>query len=87
MVGDCVKSRKIDQFKKKHNGGGWNFDGGAVLVNHEADCVQVFFYTKPDKETREKLCRAFNWSPSNMAWQRKITDSALWSMRREFKAI
>jgi hypothetical protein len=82
-----AKIDKREELKAANKEEEWNFDGGRVLVNYEADRVQVFFDTKPDKETRDKLCRALNWSPSNMAWQRKITANALWSMRREFKAI
>ena len=38
---------------------------------------------KPDDETRQKLKeRGFRWSPRYNAWQRKLTDNAMYDARR-----
>ena len=56
----------------------WAFEGGKVLVNREVDRVQILHTTKPEREVRESISkRGFNWSPSNGAWQRKITPQAI----------
>jgi len=56
----------------------WVFDGGKVFVNREIDRVQILHDAKPEIQIREALkSRGFNWSPSNEAWQRKITPQAI----------
>jgi hypothetical protein len=82
-----AKIDKREELKSASATEEWDFEGGNVLVNYEADRVQVFFDTKPDKETRDNLCRGFNWSPSNMAWQRKITGNALYDAKQRFKPV
>lgn len=34
---------------------GWEFDGGKVEANTEANRLQIFFEDKPDEATREAL--------------------------------
>lgn len=55
------------------------FTGGTVTVNYEADRVQIKHDTKPSPEVITNLKRnGFKWSPSNKAWQRKITNEAIY---------
>ena len=50
---------------------GWEFDGGKVEANTEANRLQIFFEDKPDEATREALkSNGFRWSPKAGAWQR-----------------
>lgn len=67
---------------------GFDFEGGKVVVNYEADRIQVFFDTRPTKAELEnwksKGLNSFNWSPSNNAWQRKITSNAIWVTKKMF---
>ena len=64
------------------------FDGGKIVVNYEADRIQVFFDTRPTREElqnwKNRGLNSFNWSPSNNCWQRKITNNAIWSTKRIF---
>lgn len=64
----------------------YTFDGGYLLVNYEADRLQVFFDGRPNSEElaawKAKGLNSYNWSPSAKAWQRKITANALWHVKR-----
>lgn len=64
------------------------FEGGKILLNYEADRIQIFFDTRPTQseliEWKQKGLNSFNWSPSNVCWQRKITQNAIWSLKRMF---
>lgn len=67
----------------------YKFDGGEVVMNYEADRVQIFFDNRPTAQElaawKAKGLNSFNWSPSNNCWQRKITPNAIWSTKRMFK--
>lgn len=53
------------------------FDGGEIVRNNELDRVQIIYDAKPDSETITSLKKSgWKWSPSNSAWQRKITTNA-----------
>lgn len=57
---------------------GWEFDGGKVEANTDANRLQIFFDEKPTADTREKLKEyGFRWSPSAGAWQRQLNDNAI----------
>jgi len=48
-----------------------------IVLNFAADRVQINFPGKPDYNTIQALKKnAWKWSPSNMAWQRKLTRAA-----------
>lgn len=58
------------------------FEGGRVLMNNEIDRIQIFYNEKPAYETIQKLKKnGFHWSPSNKAWQRQITNNAVYATR------
>ena len=53
------------------------FPGGKCFTNRVDDRIQFIFDEKPDADTRAILKKAgLNWSPTNKAWQRKITPNA-----------
>lgn len=53
-------------------------NGVQIVKNFDLDRVQIVFPGKPDAETIGKLKgSAWNWSPRNKAWQRKLTDAAI----------
>ena len=59
---------------------GWEFDGGKVEANTEANRLQIFFEDKPDEATREALKNnGFRWSPKVGAWQRQLTSNAYYA--------
>jgi len=62
---------------------GWAFDGGEVVVNTDENRLQVLFDEKPDDAMRQELKRSgFRWAPSQGAWQRQLTDNALYAAKR-----
>lgn len=51
-----------------------------VVSNPSLDRVQILFADKPDAVVISKLkSQGWNWSPSNQAWQRKLTNAAIYS--------
>ena len=55
----------------------WEFEGGKVEANTEANRLQILFEEKPDAATREELkSNGSRWSPKAEAWQRQLTDNA-----------
>ena len=53
-------------------------NGVRVLENTDAMRLQIFFDGKPAREMIALLkSHAFKWAPSNMAWQRQLTNNAI----------
>ena len=66
---------------------GWEFDGGRVVANSENNRLQIFFDEKPDEEVRQALKgQGFRWARSEGAWQRQLTDNAIYAAK-QIKAI
>jgi len=78
--------KRIDALKKVKAipaNTGWEFDGGRVEMNVEANRVQVFFDSKPDEEIRKELKRwGFKWAPSMRAWQRHLNSNGVYAARQ-----
>lgn len=54
-----------------------------IVVNHDIERVQIIFEGKPAPDVISELKgAAWNWSPRNSAWQRKITNNAIYSAKR-----
>lgn len=71
---------RLRRLKEAREGGytGWEFDGGKVVANQEANRLQVFFDAIPDESVRSDLKgRGFKWARSVGAWQRQLTYSAI----------
>ena len=59
-----------------------------VVKNTEIMRLQLIFDGKPSDEVREVLKKnGFKWSPKNGAWQRQLTDNALYSLKRVTETI
>lgn len=62
---------------------GWEFDGGRVEANMEKNRLQVFFDAIPPEEVRKELKSwGFKWARSEGAWQRQLTDNAIYVASR-----
>ena len=62
------------------------FEGGNLVLNAEADRVQIFHDQKPDQSKISELKKnGFKWAPSNGCWQRQLTNAALWSTKNVLK--
>lgn len=77
---------KKESLKNKQPITEYRFEKGKLIVNYEADRLQIIFDTKPTVEEltvwKNKGLNSYNWSPSVNAWQRKITSNALWCLKR-----
>ena len=59
-----------------------------VVKNTDIMRLQLIFDGKPEAEVRDILKQnGFRWSPKNGAWQRQLTDNAIWSLKRLTKEI
>lgn len=59
-----------------------------ILENLEANRLQIIFPGKPEEEARKKLKSAgFRWSPSESAWQRHISNGALFNAKMIVNAL
>lgn len=66
----------------------YNTDLFKVVENAEIMRLQLFFDGKPDADTRAVLKKnGFKWSPSNMAWQRQLTDNAKYALKKIIKDL
>ena len=62
---------------------GWEFDGGRAEANADINRLQLFFDEKPNDTQRAQLkASGFKWAPSQDAWQRQLTDNAIYSAGR-----
>jgi len=62
---------------------GWEFAGGRAEANTEMNRLQLFFDEKPTDSQRAQLkANGFKWAPSQDAWQRQLTDNAIYSAGR-----
>jgi hypothetical protein len=62
---------------------GWEFEGGHAEANTELDRLQLFFDEKPNESQRANLkANGFKWAPSQDAWQRQLTDNAIYAANR-----
>lgn len=85
---NTVKKRIAQLAEAKELGyQGWEFDGGKVVANADMNRLQIFFDEIPDEEVRRELKgRGFKWARSAGAWQRQLTDNAIYAASR-VKAI
>ena len=62
---------------------GWEFEGGQAEANTDMNRLQLFFDERPSAEQCSMLKRnGFKWAPSQGAWQRQLTDNAIYSAGR-----
>ncbi len=66
---------------------GWTFEGGRVEANMEKNRLQIFFDEIPSEDVRKELKgRGFKWARTEGAWQRQLTDNAIYAAS-QIKAI
>lgn len=74
--------QRIEQISRNKEVGfvGWKFDGGEAVVNTDNNRLQLLFDEKPGAEQRKILKQnGFHWSPTEQAWQRQLTDNAIYA--------
>jgi hypothetical protein len=62
---------------------GWEFYDGRAEANTELNRLQLFFDEKPNEVERARLkANGFKWAPTHGAWQRQLTDNAIYAADR-----
>lgn len=88
-VAEAKREAAFDRASKPNRE--WNKDNCVVRFNYELDRLQLIFEGKPDYNTILKLKKAaFKWSPTNTAWQRQLTNNAIYgavSVIGEFRTV
>ncbi len=68
-----IEARKSSESKEL------NINGVKIVQNNEAMRIQLFFNGKPSAEIIALLkSNGFKWAPSVMAWQRQLTNNAVY---------
>ena len=78
-------TKRIEEMTRHQEVGfsGWQFPGGRAEANTEMNRLQLFFDEKPNDQQRAALkAHGFKWAPSQEAWQRQLTDNAIYSAGR-----
>lgn len=77
---------RLDELEKLKAGDvpeGWKFDGGEVVINTELNRLQIILDDRPDDDMKRDLkSRGFRWAPSQGAWQRQLTDNAIYAAKK-----
>ena len=64
------------------------FNGGKVIMNYEADRIQIMHDTKPGQDVITLMKKnGFKWSPFNKAWQRQLTANAIYVTKHLLKSL
>jgi hypothetical protein len=62
---------------------GWEFNGGRAEANTDMNRLQFFFDERPNDSQRANLkANGFKWAPTQEAWQRQLTDNAIYAAGR-----
>jgi len=73
---------KLQEIRERENRE-LKFEGGTLVWNYEADRLQILFDNIPDDQRRKELkSYGFKWSPRYQAWQRQLTQNAVYAVKR-----
>lgn len=83
-MAEARKSRSEERANKENKE--ISFEGGKIVHNYSLDRLQILFDEKPSVDIRTKIRNnGFIWSPTNGAWQRKLTNNAIYVLERLIK--
>lgn len=76
---------RMDELEKLQAGDateGWKFIGGEVVINTELNRLQIVLDDRPGDDMKQALkSHGFRWAPSQGAWQRQLTDNAIYAAK------
>ena len=85
LTNNNSKIKRLESKLKEVSKGfsGWEFEGGHAEANTELNRLQLFFDERTSKETHNALRHAgFVFSHANGAYQRQLTDNAIYTAGR-----
>lgn len=75
---EATREAQFDRLNKPNRE--WETEKCVVRFNYELDRLQLVFDGKPDYTIITQLKKgAFKWSPTNTAWQRQLTNNAIYA--------
>lgn len=75
--------KELEAVKENQRLEGFEFEGGEVTADYDLNRLQIYFDEKPDENLRSELkSNGFRWAPSQEAWQRQLTENALYAAKR-----
>ena len=79
--------RKVESINNTLDGEDMVLAGVSIILNKEANRVQLDFPDKPNRDIIGVLKKnGWKWSPSNQVWQRQLTDNAMDNARKVIQA-
>ena len=85
MTNNNSKIKRLESKVKEVSRGfsGWEFTGGHAEANTNMNRLQLFFDERPNESQRATLrANGFKWAPSQGAWQRQLTNNAIYAAGR-----
>lgn len=80
-----ARLKELESKEEQRAGGGnktFEYQGLQLVQNFDEDRLQLIFHDKPEDAARRELkSHGFKWSPRFNAWQRKLTNNAMYSVR------
>jgi hypothetical protein len=78
LLDECEINREKEADRQTTESSEYEINGVKVVKNFQAERIQLFFDGKPAPDVIYSLKHnAFKWSPSNMCWQRQLTQNAI----------
>ena len=79
--------KKADEINNSLGGEDMVLAGVSIILNKEADRIQLDFPSKPSRDVIAVLKKnGWKWSPSNQVWQRQLTENAMRNARTMVEA-
>lgn len=79
--------KKVDEINNSLGGEDMVLAGVSIILNKEADRIQLDFPSKPSRDIIAVLKKnGWKWSPSNQVWQRQLTENAMRNARKMVEA-
>ena len=79
--------KKADEINNSLGGEDMVLAGVFIILNKEADRIQLDFPSKPSRDVIAVLKKnGWKWSPSNQVWQRQLTENAMRNARTMVEA-
>jgi frataxin-like iron-binding protein CyaY len=79
-IREAKKRIELLSSKTKKTDKEFEFEGGTIELSFTDDRVRIHYDEIPSQEVRNTLkTYGYKWSPTNEAWQRKLTNEALWA--------
>ena len=78
-----IKELEAKEARKDNENKELKFPGGVIILNYSIDRLQIKHDSRPERSVIDNLKHAaFHWSPSQMVWQRQLTNDAIFKAKQ-----